>query len=81
MACASCGTPVVMASELLAEQTARLERKVRLRVRVRVRVTCSPNPNPNPNPNPTQVYPYELDFLDQEDVWCYPAIDPSLTLA
>ena len=28
MACASCGTPVVMASELLTEQTARLERKV-----------------------------------------------------
>jgi hypothetical protein len=50
MACASCGTPVVMASELLTEQTARLERR---------------------------VYPYELDFLDVENAWCYSATNGS----
>merc|ERR1719272_17815 len=50
MACAACGTAVVMASELLSEQTARLERK---------------------------VYPYELDFLDEENAWCYSATNGS----
>ena len=50
MACASCGTPVVAASELLPEQTNRLERK---------------------------VYAYELDFLDEENAWCYSATNES----
>ena len=50
MACASCGTPVVAASELLPEQTGRLERK---------------------------VYAYELDFLDEENAWCYSATNES----